>query len=989
MAHIKVQRRSMRPEEFIGIRYAFLKKHLYRYSEAVSPVYIREARLIDEGAYEYYDEAPRPIEQGELCYTPDGSAFFYAEIPRFSWKEGLCLWFQTSSEVIVKINGRYAGAFDPNRSEIDLRPFADEQALSVEMLGYNRSKPDDDRNPEVRARRGCRQKFGGLFLKQKDETVQSLCYDLELFTDIIGSESFPEDYRSFLIREIGAALNEIDLEDFRTEDALRAAERIETNVYRSGVYRGSGRVALISHSHLDIAYYWRRCHTLQKNLRTVLAQLRLMDRYPEFRYAHSQAYTYETLEKEAPEVFEELRGRIAEGRFEPVGAMYVEPDCNIPNAESLIRQCLYGQTYYKDRFGFYVENCWLPDVFGNSWILPQILRKSGVKYFVSNKMSTWNDTNRFPHNHFIWRGIDGTEVYACVPPTHFITWNAPSQIAENWDAFQDKDTDTETLSMFGYGDGGSGATEEMLELMRRMERLSVMPRIRHVTAKQFLEENFRDDVPLAVWDGELYLEMHRGTFTTKGWLKRKNRELEQLFRAAELVSALRMLEGKPYPARELRALYKEFLVNQFHDILPGSHIAPVFQDAVRDLTRIGERLRELMGAPEGALFNPLNDERDGVEFIPCEDGGEERAGVRGEFRRVSFGPLSYGKALPARGNADWFTLTQNGVETPFYRVRFEADGSFSSLFDLTLGREWCGGPMNRLMLYDDRPGVYDAWDILPDHADRPCPLSVVQSAAFAKADDESLCFTAKLAAKNSAIVIKIRFFRSDRAIETEYYVDWHESHKLLKVLFTPAVLTREVLCDTSAGFIRRPLTKNTTWEQARFECCCHKWFDLSETDAGFAVINDGKYGIGIPEKGVSLSLLRATERPDPGSDLGEHRFCYRMVPHAGNAAEAGIERLARVYNAPLIRADVPDRGKRFACFAPLYLQAVKLSEDGSRVIFRLCETDGRRGTLRLPCEFRTTDLLERETGKTASAPFTPFEILTLALELSEYRRIFG
>ena len=498
MAHIKVTRRSMRPEEYTDLRFGWLKRYIYEDKTEITTFTIREARQTSEMKFEFYDSEPRNLNKGDMYFSPDGTAFIeaYATVPeKYKGKEiRFCL--KTAAEMIVKINGKYAGGIDPNRENLIINPFIDSDELHIEITAYNRSKPDDERNPESLSVRGCRQIFEGGYFGVINETVQSLVYDLELLLDISKSECFNEDLRHHIDKELYAALDYIDFDDIRNEDVRLASEHIQKYIYSDNRYKGTGKVALVAHSHLDIAYYWRRIHTVQKNLRTVLIQMRLMDKYPDFRYAHTQAYTYETIEKFYPEVFEELKEKIRNGQFEPVGAMYVEPDCNVPSAESLIRQCLYGQTYYREKFGITVDSCWLPDVFGNSWILPQILRKSGVKYFVSNKMSTWNDTNRFPHNNFIWKGIDGSEIYACVPPTHFISWNMPSQVQENWDAFQDKESDTETLQMFGYGDGGSGVTEEMIELMHRFEKISAMPETRHITAHEFLENNFSDNKEL-------------------------------------------------------------------------------------------------------------------------------------------------------------------------------------------------------------------------------------------------------------------------------------------------------------------------------------------------------------------------------------------------------------------------------------------------------------------------------------------------------------
>ena len=435
---------------------------------------------------------------------------------------------------------------------------------------------------------------------------------------------------------------------------------------------------------------------MHKNARTILIQLRLMDRYPDFKYAHTQAYTYELLEKYYPDLFAELLQKVKAGNFEPVGAMYVEPDCNLPAAESLVRQLLYGQQYYRRTFGRTVDNVWLPDVFGNSWILPQIMVKAGVRYFVSNKMSTWNDTNRFPHNNFIWRGIDGSQICACVPPTHFITWNMPSQIQENWEAYQDKETGGQTLSMFGYGDGGSGVTEEMIELMHRFDKLSVMPKTEHLGAAEFLHKNFDGNQNLATWDGELYLEMHRGTFTTKAALKRANRALEFALRDAEICDVLRTAASGSGSADALRAIYKKVLVNQFHDILPGSHIHPVYEDAMNDYTEAALALEELQGSGK-MWFNSLKFARRAPVFIPDAAGPIVRCGQTGRFTIPGLAPFASAEQLPALPAVPgWLAADGLQVQTPLYRIAFAEDGNILHLWDKTLHREWVDGVWNRL-----------------------------------------------------------------------------------------------------------------------------------------------------------------------------------------------------------------------------------------------------------------------------------------------------
>ena len=979
MAHIKVERRSMRPEEWVDLRFGWLKRHIYSEKNEITTFKIREARQLSEMNFEFYDEEPRPLNRGDMYFTPDGTAFIEADyiLPGHLKGKDFCFSLKTAAEMIVKVNGVYAGGIDPNRERLDLSPYVDSDKLHFEIVGYNRSKPDDERNPESLSVRGCRQIFEGGYISVVNKTVQSLVYDLEMLLDAANSGVFNEDFSAFAICEIDKALNLIDFDDVTDEDCKAASEYIEKNIFSNKDYKGSGNVALIAHSHLDIAYYWRRIHAVQKNLRTVLIQLRLMDKYPDFRYAHTQAYTYETVEKYYPEIFEELKKRIAEGRFEPVGAMYVEPDCNVPSCESLIRQCLYGQTYFREKFGITVDNCWLPDVFGNSWILPQILRKSGVKYFVSNKMSTWNDTNRFPHNNFIWRGIDGSEVYACVPPTHFISWNMPSQVQANWEAYQDKNTGGQTLQMFGYGDGGSGATEEMVELMHRFDKLSVMPETEHTTAREFLSKNFDGNNALATWDGELYLEMHRGTFTTKSNLKAYNRKLEFMLREAELLSVLRMKQGVEYPAGKIRECYKKLMINQFHDILPGSHITPVYRDAMEDYEQIEKELSEIIGSGSG-YFNSLNFKRNSLTFIPDESGKIFRLGQKGFYAVPDIAALSNGNIEKTENSNDWIAVNGFEAETTFYKVKFAPDGSIASLVDKELCREWVKGDFNKLKIYHDTPGNYDAWDILPNYKDKQAEVKTVKPLEFIGADGECAEFSVTLATGKSEWKMIIRLFRRSRGIEVENIVDWNEKHRLAKAEFGCNILTRKLLCDTSAGIIERETHRNTSWQQARFETCHHKWCDMSESGGGIALINMGKYGVSAEENTMGLSLLRATIRPDPTSDMGKHNFCYMIYPHADDAVSARINNIAFEYNIPLCKADVESF---LPSFGGLWLQAAKLSENGKTVVVRLCEQNGARGILKLPEKVKILNMLEDVIGEENEIEYSPFEIITLGIDM--------
>lgn len=974
MAHIKVVRRSMRPEEWTDLRFGWLKRYIYSSKWEITNLMIRDARQISEMKFEYYSDDYRPLNKGDMYFTPDGTAFIKADVDIPKELQGKELWFslKTAAEICVKINGKYVGGVDPNRERMLLSPYIDDKkTLHFDMMGYNRSKPDDERNPESLSVRGCRQIFEGAYICTVNHKVQNLVWDFELLLDIAKSELFNEDYRNFLNKELNNAMNLIDFDSDELDGIDECQKYLDDVVFANDNYKGNGDVALIAHSHLDIAYYWRRIHAVQKNLRTVLIQLRLMDKYPDFKYTHTQPYVYETLEKYYPDVFEELKEKVKNGQFEPVGAMYVEPDCNIPTAESLVRQCLYGQQTYKRMFGKTVNNAWLPDVFGNSWILPQILKKSGVDYFVSNKMSTWNDTNRFPHNNFIWKGIDGTDVLACVPPTHFITWNMPSQIQENWEAYIDKDSGGQTMNMFGYGDGGSGCTEEMIELMHRFDKLSIMPKCEHMGGQEFLEKNLKNNKELQTWDGELYLEMHRGTFTTKSEMKRANRRLEYKLRDAEMLSVLRGEDNR----QAITSAYKKLLINQFHDILPGSHIHPVYEDAMKDYSDIEKCVDGIIGTGS-KYFNTLNFTRDALTFVPNKKGTSTRYGVRGNWIIPNIPALSSSSLRATKFNGEWLNCNGNNIETPFYKAVLNDDGSIASLIDKKQDRQWVDGDFNKLKIYTDHPGNYDAWDILPNYKDKQIEINVKEKLALAELDGECATFKTVLSTEKSTWTMLIRFFRRSCGIEVENIVDWNEKHKLAKAEFDCNVLTRKALCDTSAGFIERDTHKNTTWQQARFETCHHKWADLSETDGGIAIINDGKYGIGFDENTMSLSFLRATIRPDVTSDMGQHNFCYMIYPHNKNAVDANINKIAFQFNEQLVKADVQYSGDTFE---PLYLQAMKQSEDGSMTVIRLSEQDGKRGKIKLSKPVKLLDMLENEIGKTDVIEYKPFEIITLGV----------
>ena len=435
-----------------------------------------------------------------------------------------------------------------------------------------------------------------------------------------------------------------------------------------------------------------------------------------------------------------------------------------------------------------------------------------------------------------------------------------------------------------------------------------------------------------------------------------------------------VLRGENHTA-DLTEIYKKLLVNQFHDILPGSHIHPVYEDAMADYSEIEGRLDRIIGTGT-KFFNSLNFKRDALTFVPNKKGTATRYGLKGNWIIPNIPPLSSASLRAAKFRDEWITVGDT-VETPYYSVKFDDDGSILSLYDKECDRQWVDGDFNKLKIYTDCPGNYDAWDILPNYKDKQIDIDVAKPLSLCEQDGESATFKAVLKTERSSWTMLIRLFRRSRGIEVENIVDWNEKHKLAKAEFSCNVLSRKAFCDTSAGYIERDTHKNTSWQKARFEVCHHKWADLSETDGGIALINDGKYGIGFDENKMSLSLLRATIRPDITSDVGVHNFCYMIMPHSKNAVDAGINNIAFQYNVPLIKADVHYDSETFA---PLYMQAMKMAEDGSMTVIRLSEQDGRRGRIKLSRRVKLLNMLEDVQGETDVIEYKPFEIITIGVK---------
>ena len=1041
MAHVTVERRSMSLEQWARLQFARIRECVVAQRYPTEGWSVRLGQYFPDGYI--WDEDFHPIRNGEFWGRPDGAAQFTCtlEIPEELADQRVWFSMLTGAEVIVSRDDRMLDGIDPNRSRILLAEQAQNgQQFEIMMEAYVRSKPDDDRALEARHIRGSVQRFNAPELIVVNEEAQALSYYLELLYALAFGGAASEEIHEGLQYQIEQLLKVFPAYDCAEAVLLSSFPQIrqflQAKIYRDYPSLGHhGKLACVAHSHLDIAYHWKVAQTVQKNARTCLIQMRLMERYPEFTYAHTQAWTYETLEQYYPELFEELKQRVAEGRWEIVGGMYVEPDCNAPSAESFARQILYGKRYFLEKFGVEVDNCWLPDVFGNSAILPQLLTLGGIPYFVSNKMSTWNDTNLFPHNNFVWRGIDGSEVYACVPPVHFISWMDPNDLIAHWDAFLDKNFCDESLHMYGFGDGGSGVTQEMLEAFPRLERLPGLPRVRQTTGKEYLHSAFAEsEDPLPVWDGELYLEMHRGTFTTKGALKRENRQGEFLAQETETFCALASLQGKAYPAEKLRNAWKKLLLNQFHDILPGSHTQPVFVEAMETYRQMRDEFRALQSdalavlAPESGLnslcvINPSSDSRSGLAVLevpgaidPVGHALQDAEGksVRLQAQHVpgaqgprivaevpELAPFSISNFrvtyTPSAKENSALKIGPAYLENAFFRLDFDERHRLVSIFDKQRRRQVLpeGAIANEWQLFEDKPGKYNAWDLLSNYEDHPFRMPDWEQLEIAEEGPLSVALKFSGIFSHSRVEQIVRLHADIPRIDFESWVDWRETEKLLKVAFPVCVKSRFYTTDSSAGGFERDNHRNTSWQQARFEVCAHKWVDLSEGLFGVALLNDCKYGCDVDGNVIRLSLLRAPIRPDRVSDKGEHRFTYSLFTHDGDWRRGGVVEAAYALNWPL-KALVQRRGAAFENASALRIDnpalkclAFKCDEDGSGdVVLRLAELYGSHGTATIQPAFPfqeavICDLLERPLSVVECSdgklmlPFQPYQIQTL------------
>jgi alpha-mannosidase len=734
---------------------------------------------------------------------------------------------------------------------------------------------------------------------------------------------------------------------------------ILASLYEHRTASHAHELAAIGHAHIDTAWLWPLAETYRKCLRTFSTQVRYMDDYPEYRFACSQAQQYAWVKDRNPDLWERIRAKVDAGQFVPVGGSWVEPDCNLPSGESLVRQFLHGQRWFERELGRRHREFWSPDAFGYAGQLPQILRSVGITRFLTQKLS-WNRFSKPEHHTFVWQGDDGSEVLAHFPPAD--NYNSDADVPELLKAereYLDHEQSRTSLLVFGHGDGGGGPTRDMLETLRRARDLQGLPRTRQVTSEEFFDALESEPAQRPVVVGELYFEYHRGVYTTQAEVKRGNRRCEQALHDAEFLAVAR---GGEYPRAELDRLWKLLLLQQFHDILPGSSISPVYDDARRDLAEVEAEANALCGTGD-ALVNTT--------------GFARRDLVEG----VLYASPPYGTAV--RVDPD-DTVTADGLtlENGRLRATFDPVGTLLSLVDKDTGREALSSPGNLLELYDDDPVAFDAWDIDPYTLGtcRPAPPAGAHTITASP-------LRAEIAFERPSITQIVRLDAGSRRLEFHTVVDWHEAHTLLKVCFPLAVRARTATYETPFGFAERPTHRSTRRDEAQYEVPGHRFADLSEHGFGVALLNDCKYGYSCHGGELRLTLLRSPKSPDPEADMGRHEFGYAVMPHAHGWREAGVLGQAVLFNAPLRRTAAVDS---FAAVDDpnLVLDTIKRAEDSNAIVLRLYEPHGARGSARVRIaapltSARRANSLEEDgealelDGDSIVVPYRPHEIVTV------------
>ncbi len=948
-------------------------------------------------------------------------------------------WRNRAQQFIIFVNGKLTQGIDPYHTYVYLTHCAKGgETFDIALNAYC-----DDW--EFRGKTSLR-----ASLKVKDEEVNALYYDLTVPLETANCYSADDIEHIDTVKALNTAASMVEMctcDDKAFHDSVKAArEYLKENVYGR---KTDVVTSAIGHTHIDTAWLWRLRQTREKAARSFGSVVNLMREYPEYKFMSSQAQLYDYVKHDYPELYAEIKELVREKRWEPEGSMWVESDTNVVSGESLVRQFLVGKRFFRDEFGADNRIMWLPDVFGYSGALPQIIKKADIDYFMTTKIS-WNEFNKFPFDTFMWRGIDGTQVLSHFIPTRGCgedgfqtTYNGelePDQVIGGWRRYSNKDLNKNVLFSYGWGDGGGGPTREMLEKGRRMSAgVNGCPTVKQEFARDFfdrLNEEVKDSTRLPVWSGELYLEYHRGTLTSQARNKKYNRKSEYLYQDAETLGVLaKLLAGKSYPSEKLLDGWKTILLNQFHDIIPGSSIEAVYEDSKEQYEQAGRAGREMTAESMKAIagnirtegrtitvFNTLGFARTGVVITDIPADGDfhiaDNGGNSAPSQITHCGKLAFlAKDVPAKGYKTFSVIagkaktagsavTADGstFENGFYRVVFDENKNISEYFDKSANRAVApkNAVLGRLTAYDDRPYNHEAWDIKCYYDEKSWDIDNVKNAEIIESGAVRTVMKVEREFNLSHITQYFIFYPHTARIDIFHDIDWKEKRVALKADYPVDVNAVSATFDIQFGNIKRAAHENTLWDFAQFESCGHKWADLSDNGFGFSVMNDCKYGWTVKNGHIRPTLLRSATSPNHAQDRERHTFTYAMYAHKGDVSTSAAVSEAYDLNVPLTAVVSDAHGgalpSEFSLInadkSNIIIETVKKAEDSDAVIVRMFETWNRRTETTVSfgldaASAAECNLMEEHdeplapSGGKLTLTFKPFEIKTLKIKFAE------
>ncbi len=988
-----------------------LKTRMRKSCTLIDGVLMKECGYRQDNALPTPDESWRSFSRGDIWgKNPDEHCWFYVEIETLAdnsyvlVKTGIAEgWDALNPQFVAYLDGELVQGLDINHIEFLVEKKGRHKLHFYAYSGMNEG--------EI--------KFM-LDVVEYDEDARRLYYNIKVPFEVCG---YLEPDEKKYIDIMGFLENAANLIDFRRpgadEDSIQAAlNYLESDFYKKYCSKNKceAEVVCIGHTHIDVAWLWTLSQTREKALRSFSTVIALMKKYPEYKFMSSQAQLYQYVKEQDEKLYEDIKAMVRAGRWEVEGAMWVEADCNLISGESMVRQILFGKRFFKQEFGVDSHVLWLPDVFGYSAAMPQILQKSGVDKFVTSKIS-WNESNTMPNDTFMWQGLDGTEIMTYFltaqdknrggKPKNITTYNSvltPSEVCGAWDRYQNKDISDEVLISCGYGDGGGGTTAEMLEYAGRLEAgIPGCPCTRFDTAANFLdklEKKLKASAHIPKWVGELYLEFHRGTYTSMAHNKKCNRKSEYMYQTAELAAATDMLLcGGQYPQTEINSGWQTILLNQFHDIIPGSSIKEVYEESARQYAQIEADGHKLINAALDGIASNITTDGGVLVYNPLSFENSGIAEVDGKkFYAENIPPKGY-KVLKNIKTENSVKVSENAIENRFFKIKLRG-GDIVGIYDKQNKREVIkkGERANVLRAFEDYPKCYDNWEITSYYKDKMWEVNEVESV---EKFDDGICAGLKIRKRflNSVIEQKICLYDDIPRIDFDSYVDWKQDHILLKAMFPVDIHAEKAVYDIQFGTVERPTHRNTSWDAAKFEVCAHKFADLSEGDYGVSLMNDCKYGYDILGNEMSITLIKSGTYPNPDADKCEHRFVYSLYPHSGNHCEGKTIQQAFSLNVPMYartisaqQGTLPEEYSLIKCNAEnVIVDTVKKAEDSGGVVIRLYETYNRRTKVRLEPGFEVkecsmADMTENKQKQmkikngAIELEVRPFEIVTLIVE---------